>query len=457
MASKIGIMRDRARELKTEADALIHAAESAASPDASMAALSASAVRRAEITAELGQLDVEIMAEATRRERERSGVLDGTAADADPGVPEALTRVGIDSDAAASGARRSPVRIGARYRDLFGSAVDSGGFHGANEFFSTIASGLADRRLIQAGTMTEMVGSDGGFLVPSEFASELLDGSLEQEIVRPRARVVPMKSDEKKISGFSAQDHTGGSIYGLEPVWMAEAGPDAEMQVATVARLILHAHKFGVFAESSAELAADGTDYAVQLGTAMRGAMSFGLDSAFLTGNGVAKPLGVLNDPALITVAKETGQAADTILYDNLIKMLARLHPALLSDAVWVANPTTIPQLTTLSVPIGTGGQHVPVMTQAAGGFQILTRPVVFTEKVPVLGDRGDILLSAFSQYAIGLRQEVVLDQSHLPGWARDVISYRAILRVDGLGLWSGPVTPLHGDTLSWCVALAAR
>ena len=96
-------------------------------------------------------------------------------------------------------------------------------------------------------------------------------------------------------------------------------------------------------------------------------------------------------------------------------------------------------------------------MTQAAGGFQILTRPVVFTEKVPVLGDRGDILLSAFSQYAIGLRQEVVLDQSHLPGWARDVISYRAILRVDGLGLWSGPVTPLHGDTLSWCVALAAR
>lgn len=189
----------------------------------------------------------------------------------------------------------------------------------------------------------------------------------------------------------------------------------------------------------------------------MRASCSFGLDTAFLTGNGVGKPLGILNDPALITVAKEAGQANDTIIVENIDKMFARMHPAGRTNAVWVINSTAIPQLLSLTRSVGTGGSVVPVMSETAGTFSMLTRPVLFTEKVPALGDAGDILFVDFREYMIGMRKEVVLDKSNAVGWATDEMAYRTILRVDGRGRWTAPVTPLNGDTLSWCVKLAAR
>jgi HK97 family phage major capsid protein len=87
----------------------------------------------------------------------------------------------------------------------------------------------------------------------------------------------------------------------------------------------------------------------------------------------------------------------------------------------------------------------------------MLTRPVIFTEKLPALGKKGDIVLCDFSQYAIGIRREVLLDKSIHVGWATDSTGYRAIMRVDGAGTWSAPIQPKDGDTLSWCVTLAAR
>ncbi len=82
---------------------------------------------------------------------------------------------------------------------------------------------------------------------------------------------------------------------------------------------------------------------------------------------------------------------------------------------------------------------------------------VLATEKLPGLGTKGDIMLVDFSQYSIGLRKEVVLQKSMHVGWQTDESGYRVILRADGQGRWSKVVTPRNGDTLSWCVTLAAR
>ena len=182
------------------------------------------------------------------------------------------------------------------------------------------------------------------------------------------------------------------------------------------------------------------------------------LDYGFLRGTGAGEPLGVLNDPAKITVAKQAEQAADTVVYTNLAKMLARLHPACVSNSVWVASPTTIPPLLELTIDVGTAGSHIPVSKElGGGGFSILTRPVIFTEKMPALGTEGDIGLYDFSQYSVGLRKEVGVEKSIHPGFASDASYYRSILRGDGQGRWSQPLTPKNGDTLSWCVTLADR
>ena len=128
--------------------------------------------------------------------------------------------------------------------------------------------------------------------------------------------------------------------------------------------------------------------------------LSWYLDRAFLKGDGAGKPLGVLNSPCLISQAKEDGQTAATICYENLAKMLSRLHSACFPRSVWVAHPTTIPQLLALGIAVGDGGSAVPVMKESSGKFSKLTRPVIFSEKMETLGSEGDIMLADFSQYS---------------------------------------------------------
>lgn len=330
------------------------------------------------------------------------------------------------------------------------------GWGSAEEFLSAIHSGLGDRRLVSQ-LSSETSGSDGGFMVPEQFSAQWLDKSLENEIVRPRAKIEPMESASKKIAGFSNSDNSGSAPFGgFAGEWLAEMGEATDVS-PTVRAIELVAKKLGIFTKSSNELIEDGVSFEELLGEAMVAAIGWHMDVAFFTGTGAGQPLGVLNDPAKIEVDKEAGQASDTVVYENLTTMFSRMHPACVNNSAWVAHQSCIPQLTNLSVTIGTGGSHIPAMTESDGTFRILTRPILFTEKLPALGDAGDIILADFSQYSIGMRRGVTLEKSNAVNWQTDETNYRSIIRVDGQGRWAQAFTPLNGSTLSWCVTLAER
>jgi HK97 family phage major capsid protein len=190
--------------------------------------------------------------------------------------------------------------------------------------------------------------------------------------------------------------------------------------------------------------------------------LSWYRDKAFLKGTGAGEPLGILNAGCLVTVAKESGQVADSIVYENLIKMMSCMFSGRFGNSFWLCHQSTIPQLLTLSVSVGTGGDHIPVMTRSGGGFEILTRPVVFTEKTEKLGDLGDILLIDPSLYVVGLRSEMQFDMSihvHFSvHFSTDELLARLMERHDGQPLWDSALTLEDGaTTVSPFVALAAR
>ena len=352
----------------------------------------------------------------------------------------------------------SPTRPSGRlYRDMFsGEKLSNGGFSSLEDFFSTVHNGRADDRLDQLAH-SEGVPSEGGFFVPEQFAAQMLDASLENEIVRPRANVEPMNSETKVIAGFESADNSSGSLYGgFTANWVGESGSIDE-ETGKIRRITLAARKLALFTKSSNELLADGAGFEQQLTSVLTAAAGWHLDYAFLRGSGAGQPRGVLNDPALVSVSKESGQAATTIVYENLTKMFARTHTASVGNSVWVANPTCIPQLLGLSVDVGTGGSFIPAMIESGGQFTMLTRPVLFTEKLPTLGTVGDIILADFSQYTVGLRRGFVIDRSSHVGFRTDETGWRLILRADGQGRWKSAFTPKNGDSQSWCVALATR
>jgi HK97 family phage major capsid protein len=347
-----------------------------------------------------------------------------------------------------------------KFANMFGGSkgrLNTGGFKNFNDYLEVVHSGRYDERLGSiTNAMTEGTPSSGGFAVPEEFAAMLLDNSLESEIVRPRAQVWPMKSETRKIPGWDGTSHSSGLYGGLAGVWLGE-GKTATRQDAKLRLMQLTANKLAIFSQASNELLADGTDFENQLGQVMVKSSGWSMDYAFFQGTGAGQPLGVLNDPALITIDKESGQSANTIIYQNVVNMFARLAPQCVNNSVWICNSTCIPQLLMMCLPIGVSGSYIPVLQESNGKFVLLTRPIIFTEKIPALSSKGDIILVDLSQYAVGLRKEVSIDKSNVPGWLEDSSDYRTIIRVDGRGTWKEPITPKHGDSLSWCVALEAR
>ena len=349
--------------------------------------------------------------------------------------------------------------------NMFGKPRDNGGFQSMGEFLRVAGSNRYDERLrIMDASMSEGVGPDGGYLVPDQYVQMLLDASLESEIVRPRCTVVPMTGRTAIASGFDTMNHTGGSIAGFTMEWLGELATGTR-QKGKVRRITLNAHKGAIFTQASNELDADAPGFGNDLVTTLISAVGWSLDYHAIRGTGAGMPLGVLNDPALITVAKEGSQAADTFLAANVLKMFGRLHPACAANAIWITNSTCLPKLLSLYIPATNvaGSENVGAVTGplvtiiGPNQFLMLGLPLVVTEKASVLGDVGDLILADWSQYALGLRREVTVERNNAPGWTEDATDWRAIIRVDGQGKWNAPVTPVNGDTLSWCVTLAAR
>jgi len=341
------------------------------------------------------------------------------------------------------------------YRSLFGNSGYNWPDRDTN-FFAAAFSGRHHPGLIQ-NSMSETVPSDGGFLVPSEQAERIHAVSLENELVMPRAFVQPMRSNSIKIPAMVIGDHSSALFGGFTASYTAELGTINEHSPKARA-MELNAKKLTGLIRFSSELNADTPGGMGQIETLCGKGLAWYRDKAFLKGTGAGEPLGILNAGCTIQASKETGQDADTILYENLIKMMSRLFAGSFSNAVWVAHQSCIPQLLSLSLAVGTGGDAIPAMKESNGGFKILTRPVIFTEKMEPLGDRGDIMLADFSQYVIGLRQDMRFDTSIHVAFTTDEILSRIIERHDGQPLWDSALTLEDGSTtVSPFVVLEAR
>lgn len=320
-------------------------------------------------------------------------------------------------------------------------------------------------RLVVNASITTEDGPSADYLVPDSFVAGILDAALEMEVVRPNATVLPMSSKTMTALGFDMQDGTSGKRAGLQLLWGGEAQSLTE-QVAKARKIEFVARKGSILCRVSTEEAEDASAFDRQLSAAMSAAVASGLDNAFVSGTGAGQPLGIVNAPAKIEVAKEGSQSANTLMLPNLSKMLARLTPASYASAMWLVHPTVIPSLLTLTVVVqnvaGTGnvgGGHAAAVVQAPDGtLRIFGRPVAVIDACSAFSSAGDVILADLSQYAIGLRRDVRIEMSRDAYFASDELGFKLTLRLDGQPLASAPRKLCDGtNTVSPFVSLGAR
>lgn len=288
----------------------------------------------------------------------------------------------------------------------------------------------------------------GGFLVPEEMRAMLMSIALEQSVMRSRATVVTMSSLTTSIPFVDATTHVGSVFGGMIFYWIGESTTITATE-ARFGKVKLEANKLVGGARIPNELWADASALTTWLEVAAPQGLAFYEDLAFIAGNGVDQPLGVLNSPALVQFDRAANAA---LAPSDVYGMYARMLPQSLMNAVWLVNQTSLPSIFSLAQAVGTGGAPVNILDiSATPRMTLLGRPIIVTEKVPAFdnGAGNDIVFVDPTYYLIGDRQGVSLDYSDQSRFMNDETELRIIERVDGRPWVQSAITPVNGDALS--------
>ena len=343
-------------------------------------------------------------------------------------------------------------------------------FASPGEFYQAVMragmpGGHVDPRLTTraASGLSETVPSDGGFLVESAMANEILKNVWDTGMILPRVSRTTLggNSTGMKFNGLDETSRVDGSrAGGIRAYWAAEAAEKTASK-PKFRQIELTLNKLIGLCYATDELLEDANALAQTITEGFRDEFDFKLTDAIINGSGAGQPLGILNSGCMVSVGKETGQAADTIVYENVNKMWSRLMAKSRPNAVWVINQDCEPQLHTMSIAVGTGG--VPVYMPAGGASAtpystLFGRPVVPIEHCATIGDTGDIMLCDFSKYKAIDKGGMQSDVSIHVRFVYDESVFRFVYRFDGQPVLSSAITPFKGtNTLSHFVKLDAR
>ena len=306
-----------------------------------------------------------------------------------------------------------------------------------------------------------VVGSDqeGGYLIFSAASQMLLKASLENAIVRPRASRMTLGTQILQLPYLRDDDHSSGTVFGGIHIYYDDELAAGSSSRPKLGRIELKLKKITAMGYASEEWIKWSP---VSLGTWLiprfGDAIGWKEDLSFLTGPGGAQPLGIANAPCAVSISGESGQDADTFVLENTTGMFSRLKPMKESSVVWMMNRTVFPQLPKLNVEVGSGG--AAVFTTNIGdkpGQRIWGYPIVYTEKLPILGDAGSVILTDISDYLIADDQTgPEIAQSIHMKFEYGQTAFRIHKYIDGQNATAKALTPYKGSDLSPVVKIAA-
>jgi HK97 family phage major capsid protein len=331
-------------------------------------------------------------------------------------------------------------------------------FKNIGEYFWAIAARhydhRQDKRLDGLREKTEQreqsfgTGTMGGFALPEQFRPEIWQVDPQQAIVRPRATVLPAGDPPDARLTMPALDQTaaqniyGGVImtHGGEAITLTET--DAHLKQIT-----MEPKKIAGYIVCTSELLNNWGAASSFITGQMQKARIGMEDYDFLRGDGINKAIGVINAPCAVNYNRAVNSAIDMV---DITGMYARLKMG--GSPVWLASQTTIPQLVTMA----DAGTHSVWLASGGGTGQnglalpmpptLMGYPVIFADRLPGLGSKGDLMLVDLNYYLIkeGSGPDVALSTELL--FLSDRVVFRITWRVDGKP-WLTEALGLEGST----------
>lgn len=312
--------------------------------------------------------------------------------------------------------------------------------------------GQIDPRLTRAASgMSGAVDSEGGFLVEQDFLPGLLQDTYNNSELASRCYKVPIGAGKnglryRYIDESSRAD--GSRAGGVRAYWEGEADTTTATKMK-FGKGGLDLCKLLAFCYATDELLDDAVALEATIRKQFPDEIAFKLQDAIVNGDGAGKPLGVISSNALVSVAKETGQAADTVATENILKMWRAMPASSRGKAIWIYNQELEDQLETLNYAIGTSGVLMKLFVEG----KIKGRPAIPVEQCQAPGDLGDIICLDPSQYLLidkdGVKGEASIHVRFLYGETTFRFSYRA----NGQPMRQSKITPYKRTDSSFYIS----
>lgn len=302
------------------------------------------------------------------------------------------------------------------------------------------------------------VPSDGGFLVGQERSTTIIQRSYETGVILSRVRRMPIgpNSNGMKLPAIDETSRANGSRYGgIASGWLGQ-GNTLTAGRPKFREMDMKLRKVGAFVYATDEQIADSIALEGWINTYLPLELQFRVEDAFVNGLGGNQPLGAALGDHVISVTRAT---TGHITSDDFRAMYSKMWAPLRSNAVFLIDQSSEPDLDLLTIAVGTGGVLDPSF-KAAGttpGQKYPTYkgvPIITVEYCAQLGTAGDLVMVAFDEYLSidkgGVEQAVSLHVAFLT----DEAVYRFMYRVDGQMSWNNTLTLKSGAVVSSVISL---
>lgn len=358
----------------------------------------------------------------------------------------------------------------------------NGGFRSLGEFASAVhnactLNATVDSRLVRndASSANETTGADGGYLVPPDYAAGIIDLIQEQSILLPQARRVTIAGN-RLIEAYLVESKRddGHRHGGVLAYWKGEA-QQYKASKPTFGERTTQLDKLTAICPVTEELLMDEPAIESTLDTKVAQEFAWKADAAIFNGSGSGSmPLGMVmptTNTALVTVDKESGQAAGTVNVQNILKMWNRMPAQCRANAKWYINQDLELQLMQLMMGTDTVATSDSGVTVSFGGplwlpagaygnenGKLLGRDVIPLEQAAAVGAVGDIAFLDATQYLIVERAGINKQTSMHMYFDTDEVAFKFSWRVGGRPDWMTAITGANSTIArSPYVALAAR
>ena len=348
-----------------------------------------------------------------------------------------------------------------RLLPLRSEETDLRGYYDLSTAMPEVAGNPYKAAMKQTG-MNEGVGAAGGFMVGTDAMGSIADRVYGVGDILSRITSIPVSANSNGVTmwGVNETSRANGSRRGgILGYHVAEGG------VKTASRpefreIELRLHKIAALVYATDELLADASALEGWIMRYLPEELRFMAENDVIRGTGAGMALGILASPCLVTQNAEVGQAADTVVAENIINMWSRRWAGG-RNYVWLVNQDVVPQLMQMGIGVGTGGQLVYMPPGGLSGSPygtLLGRPVIESEYADTVGDLGDIILADFSEYLSITKGGIESASSIHVQFVYDETVFRFVMRFDGQPSWNQPLTPFQSVlTQSPFVVLEAR